>query len=229
MKKDRIDKFTKDSKHNGIMIKCGRRDYIPIKKFSDIKSTLKKHNNNIIVIIDRISDNFNFSNVIRSSVFLGADAIIVNREDRPQLNNIIAKSSHGASEVAKIHSIRFIKNFMTEAREEGWVVIGTKAEKEKEETTNNSEIDKRRNTSNKCENVNLNTLEIKPESNVIVMISSEIDSHLNSCDFKVDVSPNFDDRGANKYLFNIVESLNPGVTAGFILNYLNSILKTAKI
>ena len=228
MKKERMEKLARDNKNGGVIIKCSKRDYIPLKKFSDLKLNFNKKSRNIVVIIDRITDIFNFSNIIRSSVFLGADSIVVNKEDRPQLNNLIAKTSQGASEVSKIYSIKFIKQFLSEAKQEGWIVIGTKAEKEKEENLRSNDKDNLRNEtdpSNKCVDVALNSLELKSDSNVIVLISSEIDSHTNSCDLKVSVSPQIDDKFTYKNLYSVIDSLNPGVTVGFILNHLNNILK----
>jgi len=228
MKKERMEKLVRDNKHGGIIIKCSKREYIPLKKFSELRSNFNKKNRNIVVVIDRITDNFNFSNIIRSSVFLGADAIVVNKEDRPQLNNIIAKTSYGASEVSKIYSIKFIKQFISEAKQEGWTVIGTKAEKEKEENLRSNDKDnlrKETDISNKCVNVVLDSLELKSDSNVIVLISSEIDSHSNSFDFKVSISPQIDDKSTYKSLYNVIDGLNPGVSIGFIINHLNKILK----
>jgi hypothetical protein len=226
MKKERLDKLARDTKHNGVMIKCSKREYLTLKKFSELKGNLYKPNRNIIVIIDRITDIYNFSNVIRSSVFLGADSIIVNREDRPQLNSLIAKSSNGASEVAKIYSIKFIKQFLGEAKADGWTVIGTRAEKDDNENNKDKEgIILDRVKQEKSIYVTLDNLQVKQDSNVIVLISTEIDTHANSLDSIVSVAPHNEGKISNKNLYNIVDSLNPGVSIGFILNHLNNNLR----
>ena len=224
MKKERLDKLTRDTKHNGVMIKCSKRDYLELKKFSELKGNLFKPNRNIIVIIDRITDIYNFSNVIRSSVFLGADSIIVNREDRAQLNSLIAKSSNGASEVAKIYSIKFIKQFLGEAKADGWTLIGTRAEKDDNESNKDRErIVLNRVNQEKSLYITLDNLQIKQDSNVIVLISTEIDTHVNSLDNIVSVAPYYQGKITNKNSINIVDSLNPGVSIGFILNHLRKL------
>lgn len=239
--KAKLDKVSLGKNHNGIALKCSRKNYIECKKFIDLKEKyITKEKGNVVVVIDRVSDIHSAATLIRSCVYLGTEAIVLNKEDRPMLSSKMAKFSGGASEVVDILSIKFIKKFLLEAQKEGWKVISANSDSEKQDDDSNSKNNSSNQSSNnnekiieeeasnlsfneksKCQKVNLHDLPIDIEkNNVVILISSDAESHANSCNFHVTLPPLFKEGNENKFPFNIIDTLNSGVTLGMILSQL---------
>jgi tRNA G18 (ribose-2'-O)-methylase SpoU len=226
--KERFDKIITSKRHDGVCLKCDKKNMPELKKFSDLKQKLKKVKGNIVVIVDRISDAFNAGTIIRTCVYSGVDIIIMSKNDRPPIAGDIAKISSGASEMVELHSIKFIKKFLSEGSKEGWKVIcaGVREEEEsgsnKEEKLGNNEVSPP--LDSKCKKVTLNELEIKKDDNYIIILTSDkyINSHLTSSNYQIFIPPllNGDLSAIDKHPFNIIGSLNVGVTIGLILNHL---------
>ena len=91
--KAKLDKVSIGKNHNGIVLKCSRKPYIECKKFSDLKPYMTKESGNVVFLLDKVADNHNVANVIRSCVFLGSEVIVFNRQDRPMLSKKMANIS----------------------------------------------------------------------------------------------------------------------------------------
>jgi hypothetical protein len=240
--KAKLDKISFGKNHNGIVLKCSRKPYIECKRFIDLKDKyITKEKGNVVVIIDRVSDIYSAASLIRSCVYLGTEAILMNKEDRPMLSSQMAKFSGGASEVVDILSIKFIKKFLLEAQKEGWKVISANADREKEDDESNSKNgssnqnsnnnektneEEEGNTSslnqdNKCQKIHLHDLPLDlNKNNIVILISSDPEAHKNSSNFHVTLPPLFNEGNQNKFPFNIIDTLNSGVTLGMILSQL---------
>jgi hypothetical protein len=226
----KMDKVSLGKNHNGIVLKCSRKPYIECKKFADLKEKfITKEKGNVIVLIDRINDNFSVGSLIRSCVYLGTEAIVVNKEDRPQLSNQLAKISGGATEVVEIVSIKFIKKFLQEAQKDGFTVISANSDKDKDDDESNAknknkkeeEVTTEPRGENKCVNVSLHDLPLDLNTNnIVILISSDPEAHVNSCNYHVTFPPLFDEFNKRKFPFNVIDSLNSGATMGMILSHL---------
>lgn len=109
-----MEKFTGNRPHNGCVLKTEAREYISIKSFDFFQANqLKKEKGNLIVLLDQIVDPQNFGSVIRSSFFIGADYVMVNRIRKSPISAAVAKVSSGASECMELYSVRSIKNFLS--------------------------------------------------------------------------------------------------------------------
>ncbi len=82
---------------------------------SDLK-TLEKPAT--IVILDKIQDPQNFGNIIRSSLAFGVDFIVIGENESVQVNETVAKTSAGYSEIAKIIKVKNITEFIKQIKQD---------------------------------------------------------------------------------------------------------------
>ena len=61
--------------------------------------------------MDQITDPQNFGSILRSAMFLGVDAVIVNKRNACGLTPTVSKVSSGALEFLPIYSIKFVSKF----------------------------------------------------------------------------------------------------------------------
>lgn len=93
----------------------------------EIVENCKKINSPVIVLLDEITDPHNLGAIIRSALCLGADGIVIPKNNSAEINHTSLKASSGAAKlipVAKetnlINSIRFLK-------QNGYTIIGADA------------------------------------------------------------------------------------------------------
>jgi tRNA G18 (ribose-2'-O)-methylase SpoU len=230
-----MDRLTKGKTHKGIVMKCERKFFIDLKTFQDLKRSLKKENGNLVCLVEGVQGNHNLAVLIRTCIYMGSDALIFNRKYRPHMNTQLARVSGGASELYKFYSVRFIKNFLTKARQDGWVVIALDSdqiwldddEQEIEEkstsTSSSSDSDDENSKEHQVKKVTLNNLpEFESTKNIIVMMTSKSDSHKHSIDYLVTVPPLGDESYVDKFPYTLIKNLNTGVTAGMVLSHLRT-------
>lgn len=89
-----INKFKNLSKknHQGVFAKISPIEFY---KIENLLPTIYKKNNPIIIILDRITDVRNFGSIIRSSVSMGANAIIIPNKNSACINHDLVKTSSG--------------------------------------------------------------------------------------------------------------------------------------
>lgn len=224
--KDKFSKLTGGKLENAVAIKCTKRQYKEIKGFNELKENiLKKEKGNIIVIVDRCKSQPNCGGILSSCVYLGVDAVIFSKQKRPEISLNLAKYSGNASEVIQLLSIKFIKDFLTDAKKEGWMVISADIESDEEREEfgkdNKEMIDKEKYSEG--QKVLIQDLTIPSdinESNVVIVLSTKKDSHISSSDYHVTIPPQLDKSKLNVHPYTIIDSLNPGTVAGFIIKFL---------
>lgn len=67
------------------------------------------------VFLDGVTDPQNFGSILRSALFIGADGVIVNKDNACGLTATVSKVSSGALEVMPLYSVKFVKPFLEEA------------------------------------------------------------------------------------------------------------------
>jgi tRNA G18 (ribose-2'-O)-methylase SpoU len=239
--KDKLDKFTGARPHNGVVLKSEPRDYIYIKNFTSFaEKFIAKPEGNLLILLDQIVDPQNFGSIIRSAFFLGSDAILLNKKNKPPISSTVCKVSSGASECTEMYAVKSVRKFLGEALNKGWTVVTTSIEKEhdvqmrlneggnkdkeEEDTVNNS-------TTNNIEakNISLDELKLNSNNNVILVLGSEasgITSDLSGVsNYNVYIPPMLNKELSGKYPYNIIDSLNVGVSAGIIINTIKTQLK----
>ena len=229
-----MDKLTKGKTHRGIVMKCERKTFIDLKAYNDLKNSLRKEKGNIVCLVEGVQGNHNVAVLIRTCIYMGTDAIIFNRKDRPDMNTQLARVSGGASELFRFYSLRFIKNFLTKAREDGWVVVALDTdqvwtddnEPENEQnspssSSSSSDSENEESQEHVVKNVRIDNLpNLGNEKNVIVFMTSKSESHKHSIDYLVSVPPLGDESNIDKFPYNLIKNLNTGVTAGMLLAHL---------
>ena len=242
--KEKLDKFTGSRPHNGLVLKSEQRDYINISDFeSFVNKFIAKPEGNLIVILDQIIDPQNFGSIIRSAVFLGADAIVANKNNKPPISASVAKVSSGASECVELFCLKSFKPFLGDAIAKNWKVVSTVIEKDHDiqmrlnnGNTNKEELiqqetnenDKKVNVSS--QNISLTELNFNKTDNVILILGSEgtgITSNLKGVvNYNVYIPPLLNKEMVQQPPFNIIDSLNVGVSAGIIINHIKSQLNS---
>lgn len=108
--RENIDKLATGKTHGGILTYATNREY---SKINDIKT----NNNETIFYIEGIEDPYNLGYALRSLYCFGINNVIINSNHLINSDNIIVKSSAGASEKINIilsndtkNDINFIKN-----------------------------------------------------------------------------------------------------------------------
>ncbi len=112
--KEKLDRFTSNRPHNGIILKTEQRDYVYVSQFDSFSEKyIIKKNGNLILILDQIIDPQNLGSIIRSSFFLGVDRVMLNKKNKPSLSSAVSKVSSGASECQELFAVKNIKNFVS--------------------------------------------------------------------------------------------------------------------
>ena len=78
-----------------------------------------------ILFLDQVTDPQNFGSILRSAMFIGVDAVVVNKLNSCGLTPVVSRVSSGALEFTEIFQVKFVSNFMLEARKLGYKIIST--------------------------------------------------------------------------------------------------------
>ena len=74
--------------------------------------------------LDEVTDPQNFGAALRSAFFLGAAGVVTCRRNSSPLTGVVSKASAGAMEAMTVYSCRSMPQFLGDARERGWTVVG---------------------------------------------------------------------------------------------------------
>jgi 21S rRNA (GM2251-2'-O)-methyltransferase len=188
--------------------------------------------------LDQIVDPQNFGSIIRSSFFLGSDAILVNRKNRPPISSAVCKVSSGASECTELFAVKGVRDFLLDAMKLGFTVVTTSIEKEHDVQlrlySNKNDKDEDANESNsssstESKNISLTELNLPKSANVIVVLGSEANGIVSNLtgvsNYNVFIPPLLNKELTGQAPYNIIDSLNVGVSAGIIINHVKVQLK----
>jgi len=260
--KGKLDRLSNNRPNNGVVLACELRKYLELKLFSEFKEKyLKKTKGNLTVLVDKVNDPQNLGSIIRSSFFIGADHIILNKQNSPPISPAVAKVSSGASEFYDLFAVKFVKNFLENAKAEGWMIITTGISEDENlinlSKPNPSDVDDKHKldieekavdevkqsslsqdqqlnpTANDSylqskkpsnEKTDLRKLKVSPEDNVIVVFGNEnegiSENIFKISNFNVYIPPVLDEKNQGVFPYDIIDSLNVGVSAGIILNHI---------
>jgi 21S rRNA (GM2251-2'-O)-methyltransferase len=113
LKREKLDKFTGNRPHNGVVLKSEYRDYHYVKRFEAFSNKfVSKQTGNLVILLDQIVDPQNLGSIIRTSFFLGVDHMLVNKKNKPPISAAVGKVSSGASECCELYAIKNIKSFL---------------------------------------------------------------------------------------------------------------------
>lgn len=115
-----IDKETgSEAVHQGVMIEAR-----PLKaqKLRDLQE------NQLILVLDQVTDPHNVGAIMRSAVAFGAKALITTSRHSPQESGVLAKSASGALELISHIEVRNLAEALDELHQLGFITIGLDSE-----------------------------------------------------------------------------------------------------
>lgn len=126
------------------MLKADKLNYTPIRSIKELKGPsyeeVSKDHGKTVLFLDQVTDPQNFGSILRSAMFIGVDAIVVNKLNSCGLTPVVSRVSSGALEFTELYQVKFVSNFLLEARKLGWNIVSTNLSEEpsdlpSEETT----------------------------------------------------------------------------------------------
>jgi 23S rRNA (guanosine2251-2'-O)-methyltransferase len=118
--KIKLDEMSQSRNHQGVIALVPAKDYSEV---SDILDYAKEKNEEpFVIILDGITDTYNFGAIIRSANACGAHGIIIPKRRSATLTGMVAKASSGAVEFVRIARVSNIASAVEGLQEKGlWV------------------------------------------------------------------------------------------------------------
>jgi 23S rRNA (guanosine2251-2'-O)-methyltransferase len=114
-----IDHHAKGAVHQGLYLTAGQLESAAISDLEDAK---------LVVILDQITDPHNVGAIIRSSVALGADALIMTGRHSPEESGIMAKTASGGLDMITMVTVPNLARALDEIADIGFHTIGFDSE-----------------------------------------------------------------------------------------------------
>lgn len=115
-----IEKTAKSRKHQGIVALVD----LPANIIEDVNTEIDWSQYSFIVALDGITDTGNFGAIIRSSVMLGVDAVVLPNDNAARITPATIKASAGALYKQNIIYVNNLKTFIMEAQASEFFVYG---------------------------------------------------------------------------------------------------------
>ena len=123
--KQKISEIAHDPKHQGV---AARVDGYPFSSVQEILGSPSEGQGNFIIILDGISDPHNLGAIIRTAHLLGADGIIIPKDNACDITATVVKSSAGATEYLKIAQVVNLAREIDTLKDSGLWVGGAAGE-----------------------------------------------------------------------------------------------------
>lgn len=120
-----LDKVCKTTNHQGVaVLKDEYKEYT----VEQIVESAKGHNG-LIVMLDELNDPHNLGAILRTCDCVGADGVIIKKNNAVGLNSTVAKVSVGAINTVKVASVTNLTKTIDYLKKQGYWVYGTGFEK----------------------------------------------------------------------------------------------------
>ena len=120
--KIKLDRLV-DGNHQGFILETDEVETYPL------ESILNNDNpKSLVVILDHIEDPHNFGAIIRTSVALGIDAIVIPNVRSVGITGTVVKTSAGSINYIKIIRIPNLNNAVEKLKKNGYWIVGTDME-----------------------------------------------------------------------------------------------------
>lgn len=120
-KSDLDSKLPYESVHQGVAVKASR---LPERGLDEFLHKIKDKEKSCIVMLDQVTDPHNIGAILRSACVFGADALVVQDKNAPELNPTIAKIACGAVEhIAYLKEVNLSRSLEL-LQENGYWCIG---------------------------------------------------------------------------------------------------------
>ena len=120
-----LDQVCKSTNHQGVaVLKNEYKEYT----VEQIVESAKGHNG-LIVMLDELNDPHNLGAILRTCDCVGADGVIIKKNNAVGLNSTVAKVSVGAINTVKVASVTNLTKTIDYLKKQGYWVYGTGFEK----------------------------------------------------------------------------------------------------
>ena len=120
-KREMINLFGNESVNQGIVLKSLVLNQI---NFNDFFNLEKKQDKSIIIALDQVTDPQNIGAIIRSCAVFNCRAIIVSKDNSPEITSAVIKSASGAAEIINYISVVNLKRALSNMKRDGYWVYG---------------------------------------------------------------------------------------------------------
>jgi tRNA G18 (ribose-2'-O)-methylase SpoU len=134
---------------------------------------------NILLLLDKINTVNELGLLVKSSLYLGADQLIFNQEEKHLISPQLAFFSKGVSELRELYCIKFIKKFLEDAKNQGFLIISL---------TSKIEQDPSKVVLSEFSQLLKSKMENKKKF-IIILNSNYENRHQNSTDFNIYIPP----------------------------------------
>tara|TARA_B100001057_G_C22533748_1_gene826788 strand:+ start:78 stop:803 length:726 start_codon:yes stop_codon:yes gene_type:complete len=115
--KKELSLINKEDKRNSNNIII-RRDEYESSEISNIVTS--KSSNSLIIIADQLTDQNNLGNIMRTSLLLGVDGIILPEHSSAPITSVTSSTSSGAIEIAKFHISKNLSRTIEVLKKKGY-------------------------------------------------------------------------------------------------------------
>ncbi len=117
-----LDEMSSGARHQGVAALCAEKEYCEVEDI--LNYAHEKGEKPFVVILDSIKDPHNLGAIIRSADGCGAHGIIVPKRNSAPLTQIVAKTSAGALENARIARVSNLNSTVDMLKEKGLWIFG---------------------------------------------------------------------------------------------------------
>lgn len=119
-KKHEIDDMLPEGAvHQGVVLDCE-----PLNKVTLEDVVNRAEEKSVVLILDQVSDPHNIGAIIRSVSAFGADAVIVQEKNSPNITGLVAKIACGGVEESPMVKVVNLARSMEKLKENGYWIIG---------------------------------------------------------------------------------------------------------
>lgn len=128
VKEERFRSITQNPNAQGVAAKKSSQKFFTLQ---EIITTSKKSAFPLILVLDSIQDPHNLGAILRTAECAGADGVVITKYHSSPVNETVAKTSAGASEILKICLVNNLSQSLKELKENGFWIAGTSLENSK--------------------------------------------------------------------------------------------------
>lgn len=112
--------------HQGLVLQASQLDFVPMQALPPVEAATDGSGRRapLWLSLDEVTDPQNLGALLRSSLFLGVDGVLVSAKNSCPLTPAVSKASAGAMEVMTVHAARNLPRTLEAAKEAGWQVAG---------------------------------------------------------------------------------------------------------
>lgn len=124
VERKKLDTLSKGGKHQGVL--CVIDEYKTV-TVDEILSRIPQGKLPLLVMLDQLEDPHNLGAILRTCDAVGADGVIIKKNNSVGLNATVAKVSTGAIETIPVAEVANLSQTLEELKKKGYWVYGTDA------------------------------------------------------------------------------------------------------